>query len=52
MKKIYCKEIEEYLDYYNKYPNYFNNERKLLIENIVIPTLEREDVFFDEEIWF
>ncbi len=52
MKKIYCKEIEEYLDYYNKYPNHFNNERKLLIENIVIPTLEKEDIFFDEETFY
>lgn len=49
---ICCKEINEYLDYYNKCPNCFNNERKLLIENIVKPTLERTDIFFDEEIYY
>lgn len=49
---ICCKEINEYLDYYDKYPNCFNNERKLLIENIVKPTLERTDVSFDKETYY
>lgn len=52
MKKIYCKEIEEYLNYYNQCPNCFNNERKLLIENVIIPTLERDDIFFDESTFY
>lgn len=52
MKMICCKEINDYLEYYNKNPNVFNNERKLLIENIVKPTLVRDDIFFDEETYY
>ena len=52
MKMICCKEINDYLEYYNKYSNLFNNERKLLIENIVKPTLVRDDIFFDEETYY
>lgn len=52
MKMIYCKEINDYLEYYNKCPNVFNNERKLLIENIVKPTLARDDIFFDKETYY
>lgn len=48
---ICCKEIDDYLEYYHKAPNVFNNERKLLIENIVIPTLSRDDIFFDESTY-
>ncbi len=51
MKMICCKEIDNYLEYYHKSPNVFNNERKLLIENIVIPTLSRDDIFFDESTY-
>lgn len=51
MKMICCKEIDDYLEYYHKAPNVFNNERKLLIENIVIPTLSRDDIFFDESTY-
>lgn len=51
MKMICCKEIDDYLEYYHKSPNVFNNERKLLIENIVIPTLSRDDIFFDESTY-
>lgn len=46
---VYVKEIQEYLDYYEKAPNLFNNKRRLLIENIVKPLLKRNDIFFDEE---
>ncbi len=46
---IKCKEIDDYLDYCKKNPNKINRERKLLIKNIVMPTLKRNDVFFDEE---
>lgn len=49
---ICCKEIDDYLEYYHKAPNVFNNERKLLIENIVIPTLSRNDIFFDESTYY
>ncbi len=52
MKMIYCKEINDYLEYYNKCSNVFNNERKLLIENIVKPTLARDDIFFDKETYY
>lgn len=52
MKMICCKEINDYLEYYNKCSNVFNNERKLLIENIVKPTLVRDDIFFDEETYY
>lgn len=52
MKMICCKEINDYLEYYNRCPNVFNNERKLLIENIVKPTLARDDIFFDEETYY
>lgn len=51
MKMICCKEIDDYLEYYHKSSNVFNNERKLLIENIVIPTLSRDDIFFDESTY-
>ena len=51
MKKICCKEIDDYILYYEQCPNVFNNERKLLIENIVKPTLERDDIFFDEKMY-
>lgn len=46
---ICCQEINDYLDYYNRCPNCFNLERKLLIENVVYPTLNRDDIFFDEK---
>lgn len=48
---IYCKEINEYIDYYEKNKSVFNKERILLIENIVKPTLERTDIFFDSETY-
>ena len=49
---ICCQEIEEYLDYYERCPNAFNIERKLLIENIVKPTLKRTDIFFDKDTFY
>lgn len=49
---ICCKEINDYLEYYEQCPNVFNNERKLLIENIVKPTLKRKDIYFDEETYY
>lgn len=49
---IYCKEIDDYLKYYEDNKNLFNEERKLLIENIVKPTLKREDIFFDKDKYY
>ena len=46
---IRCKEIDDYLKYAREYPQWINNDRKLLIKNIVQPTLGRDDVFFDEK---
>lgn len=48
---IVCKEIAEYLSYANAHPKWINKERKLLIDNIVWPTLRRNDVFFDEKTY-
>lgn len=48
---IVCKEIAEYLSYAREHQNWINKERKLLIENIVEPTLRRNDVFFDEKTY-
>lgn len=52
MAMICCKEIDEYIDYYNKVPKVFNKERILLIENIVKPLLKQNDIFFDEETYY
>ncbi len=48
---ICCKEIDDYLEYYENNKDEFNIERKLLIENILKPTLKRTDVFFDESMY-
>lgn len=48
---IECQEINDYIDYVKKNPDKINKERKLLIENIVMPTLARNDVFFDEKTY-
>lgn len=48
---IVCKEIAEYLDYVKQHPNWINKDRRLLIDNIVAPTLMRNDVFFDEKTY-
>ncbi len=52
MAKIYCKEIEEYIEFVKNNPNEVDEDIKLLIENIVKPTLSRDDVFFDEETFY
>ena len=49
---IECKEINDYLEYAEANPNKINYLRKLLIKNIVKPTLKRDDVFFDEETYY
>ena len=48
---IVCKEIAEYLRYVEEHPSWINEERKLLIKNIVLPTMRRNDVFFDEKTY-
>lgn len=48
---IICKEIAEYLRYTEDYPKRIDREIKLLIDNIVMPTLRRNDVFFDEKTY-
>lgn len=46
---IYCHEIDEYIKFVEENPNEVSEEIKLLIKNIVKPTLSRDDVFFDED---
>ena len=48
---IVCKEIAEYLRYAENNPKKINRERKLLIKNVVMPTMRRNDVFFDEKTY-
>lgn len=48
---VYCKEIEEYINYVETHPLETDEEIKLLIKNIVKPTLQRDDVFFDKEMF-
>lgn len=48
---IECQEINDYIDYVKKNPDKINKERKLLIKNIVMPTLARNDVFFDKKTY-
>lgn len=48
---IYCKEIDEYIKFVEENPDETDDEIKLLIKNIVKPTLSRDDVFFDEDTY-
>lgn len=48
---VIVREIQDYLDYVKKHPKRINRERKLLMKNIVMPTLARDDVFFDEKMY-
>lgn len=43
---ICCHEIDEYIKFVEENPSEIDNEIKLLIKNIVKPTLSRDDVFF------
>ena len=49
---IYCKEIDEYIKFVEENPDETDDEIKLLIKNIVKPTLSRDDVFFDEDTYY
>lgn len=48
---IYCEDIEAYIRFVRTHPEEVNEERKLLIENIVIPTLNDPEVVFDAEMF-
>lgn len=48
---IVCQEIAEYLKYAEDNSERINKERKLLIKKIVLPTLRRNDVFFDDKTY-
>ena len=48
---ICCKEINEYLDIYENAKYAFNKERILLMENIVKPTIQRNDITFDNDTY-
>lgn len=48
---IICREIAEYLRYVEDNPKRINEERHILIKNIVLPTLRRNDVFFDAKTY-
>ena len=48
---ITCKEIDDYLTYAKDHPKWINRDRKLLVRNIVKPTLKRKDIYFDEETY-
>lgn len=48
---ITCKEIDDYLQYAEEHPKWINRDRKLLIKNIVKPTLKRKDIYFDEQTY-
>lgn len=52
MKVIYCKEIEEYIEYVKNNPDEVDEDIKLTIKNVIIPTLERTDIFFDSKTYY
>lgn len=49
---ICCNEIDEYIKFVEENPNETDDEIKLLIKNIIKPTLSRDDVFFDGETFY
>ena len=49
MSRILCKEIDDYIQFTIDNPDSVSEDVHLLIKNVVLPTLERDDVFFDEE---
>lgn len=49
---VTCKEIDDYIEYVKKKPNWINKERKLLIKNIVTPLLKNKEVWFDEVTYY
>lgn len=49
---IYCNEIDEYIQFVENNPNEVDEDIKLLIKNIIKPTLQRNDIFFDKETYY
>lgn len=47
-----CNEVNEYMQWAADHPDSINEERKLLFKNIVVPTLNRDDVFFDSVAYY
>lgn len=46
---ISCKEIDQYIEFVNNNPEAVSDDIKKLIKNVVIPTLENDNVYFDED---
>lgn len=44
---IICKYVDEYIEYAENHKEWINKERWLLIENVVKPIMQRNDVYFD-----
>ncbi len=49
---IYCKEINEYISFVEAHQDEVSNDVKLLIQNVVIPTLQRTDIIFDSKTYY
>lgn len=49
--KIKIPEVLDYIEYVKKYPNKVDEDVKNLIKNICIPSLNRDDVTFDESTY-
>lgn len=49
---IICKEIDDYIKFCEENPKKINKLRKLLIKNVVKPTLKRKDVVFDNDTYY
>lgn len=47
--KVYCKEIDDYYKYILSNPEEIDDEIRLLFHNVINPTLESGDVFFDQK---
>ena len=48
---IYCDEIQEYLQFTKDFPEKVSDEVHDLINNICIPTLNRNDIIFDKKTY-
>ena len=48
---IECTEINEYIQYMNDHPEWINKDRNQLIDKVVIPTLKRDDIYFDAKTY-
>ena len=48
---ITCREVDEYIRYCEEHPAWINEDRRLLIRNVVKPTMARDDIFFNEKMY-